>query len=129
MAYHVFTSSNGTEILVGRDDAGNDELTFSIGRADDVWLHVSGVPGSHVLLRCGDARGFPDRTCLKEAAALAAWYSKMRKGGKVSVNWCRVRDVRKPRGAKAGSVTIRNEQKLAVRPGFPPGVEPPESSD
>ncbi len=111
-----FLSSSGLEILVGNDDASNDELTFRVGRANDIWLHVAGTPGSHVVLRRPDSGDDPDRASLKEAAALAAWFSKMRNGGKVSVNWCLCKDVKKPRGAKAGSVTIRNEAKVQVRP-------------
>lgn len=111
-----FLSSSGLEILVGQDDASNDELSTRIGHPADIWLHVSGSPGSHVVLRCGESGEKPDKASIKEAASVAAWYSKMRNGGKVAVNWCRVRDVRKPRGAKPGSVTIRNESKVTVRP-------------
>ncbi|MFQ5641899.1 MAG: hypothetical protein ACE5IR_28315 [bacterium] len=46
-------SGNGLEILVGRDDRSNDALTFSVGRAQDVWLHASGASGSHVILPSG----------------------------------------------------------------------------
>ena len=110
-----FCSTNGLDILVGRDDESNDALTFSIGRANDIWLHVSGASGSHVILRCQDG-GAPDKDSLKEAAALAAWFSKMRSGGKVNVSYCHVKDVRKPRGMPAGKVVIKRAKKLTVRP-------------
>ncbi len=103
------------EILVGQDDESNDWLTFKVGRANDIWLHVHAAAGSHVLLRCGRGEK-PDKTSLKEAAALAAWFSKMRHAGKVSVSYCPVKQVRKPRGAKPGSVTISRADKLMVRP-------------
>lgn len=133
MRLHRYRSSEGVEILVGRDDASNDELTFSVGRSNDVWLHVAGSPGSHVVLACAGRKGAaPDRQSLREAAALAAWHSKMRRGGRVAVHWCRVRDVRKPRGARPGSVVLRNEQKIQVRPCAheelaDPSGAPPES--
>jgi len=111
-----FVSSSGLEILVGQDDASNDALTLDLSHPNDVWLHVAGSPGSHVLVRCGEAGVEPDRQSLKEAAGLAAWFSKMRNAGKVSVHWCRARDVRKRRGAPAGEVQIRNFDRIAARP-------------
>lgn len=116
MKYKRFVTSAGMEVLVGQDDISNDELTFRVGHANDIWLHVSGAPGSHVLLRCSDARAKPDRNSLREAAGLAAWFSKMREGGKVAVHYCPVRQVSKPRRTKAGSVTIKQAQKVIVRP-------------
>ena len=116
MKIKTFTSSAGLEILVGQDDASNDHLTFAIGHPNDLWFHVRGVPGSHVLLRCGENDAAPDKHSLQEAAALAAWFSKMRLGGKVTVSYCPVKQVHKPRGAKPGSVVIKQERKLTVRP-------------
>ncbi|MFQ5637963.1 MAG: NFACT RNA binding domain-containing protein [bacterium] len=115
MKIKKFQSSNGLEILVGRDDRSNDALTFSIGRAHDVWLHVSGASGSHVILRNENADA-PDKESLKEAAALAAWFSKMRAGGNVTVSYCLLKDVSKPRGLPAGKVTIKRAKKMTVRP-------------
>ena len=111
-----FRSSADVEILVGQDDESNDYLTFEIGHPNDIWMHVSGASGSHVILRCGEAGIEPDRESLREAAALAAWFSKMRNASKVAVSHCRVKNVRKPRRAKAGTVSITGAKKLAVRP-------------
>ncbi len=115
-----FISSSGFEILVGQNDASNDKLTFKIGKANDIWMHVSGLPGSHVILCCGEARVKPDKTNLSEAASLAAWFSKMRGGGKVAVNYCFVKGISKPRGAKPGTVSIRSSQKISVKPNLLP---------
>lgn len=111
----TFHSHAGLAILVGMDDASNDYLSLKLARPNDYWFHVSGVPGSHVVLRCHDS-GAPDRESLEQAAALAAWFSKMRGGGTVSVSYCLARDVSKPRGAKPGSVVIKKAKKLKVRP-------------
>lgn len=111
-----FRTSSGLEILVGQDDESNDALTLSVGHPNDLWFHVSGAPGSHVVLRCGKAAGKPDKISIREAAALAAWFSKMRQGGKVAVHYCLVKNVSKPRGAKAGTVHIRKAEKVLVRP-------------
>lgn len=116
MAIKKFESSSGLEILVGMDDASNDYLSLKLASANDLWFHVSGVPGSHVVLRQPESGGMPDRDSIKEAAALAAWYSKMRKGKNVAVHYCLAKNVSKSRGAKPGSVLIRQEKKIKVQP-------------
>ncbi|MFO0980796.1 MAG: NFACT RNA binding domain-containing protein [Planctomycetota bacterium] len=117
-----FQSSSGLEILVGQDDASNDQLTFTVAHQNDVWLHVAGAPGSHVVLRCGESRTRADKQSIKEAAALAAWFSKLRAGGKVSVHYCLARNVKKPRGYQPGQVQIEDEQAVLVRPALLPGA-------
>ncbi|MFQ5604049.1 MAG: NFACT RNA binding domain-containing protein [bacterium] len=116
MKIKKFRSSAGLEIWVGMDDASNDALSFDLGHANDIWLHVSGAPGSHVILRCGEDKITPDRDSLKQAASLAAWFSKMRHGGKVPVSYCLLQQVSKPRRARTGTVNIRQAQKMLVRP-------------
>ena len=82
------------------------------------WGHVKGSPGSHVVLFVRD--GFePPKAIIETAAAVAAWHSKQRNGGRVAVNATRARHVSKPRGAKPGLVSIRKEVTFKVRPGLP----------
>ena len=76
------------------------------------------MPGSHVLL-VGNRDQEPGNELLRQAAAIAAYHSKARDGGTVSVSATRARYVSKPRGAKPGTVTIRKEIVLKVRPGIP----------
>jgi len=116
LKFKTFKSTAGIEILVGGDDRSNDQLTLKAGHPEDIWLHVNGAPGSHVLLRCGAEGKVADKDSLKEAAALAAWFSKLRSAGLVSVHYCRLKHVGKPRGAKPGSVTIKRAKSLKVRP-------------
>ena len=111
-----FVSSSGLEILVGQDDKSNDTLTLKIAHPNDIWFHVNGTPGSHVVLRCGEQKITPDKSSLQEAASLAAFFSKMRDGGKVTVHYCFAKQVSKKRNAKAGSVIIKQAQKLRVQP-------------
>jgi predicted ribosome quality control (RQC) complex YloA/Tae2 family protein len=111
-----YVSTNGIDILVGLDDESNDKLTLKTGHANDLWFHVSGSPGSHVILRCGESENETEKADLKDAAALAAWFSKMRYGGNVTVNYCLLKNVTKPRGAKPGTVSIRKAKKIKVQP-------------
>jgi len=122
MKIKKYTSSTGHEILVGQDDASNDYLTLKVARANDIWLHVHGFPGSHVVLQCAEDKQL-DRESLTEAAGLAAWFSKMRNGGMVAVSYCLAKDVSKPSRAKAGTVSIKNARKIKVRPHLLPASE------
>lgn len=112
----TFRSSSGLTILVGRDDQSNDELTFDLAHPNDLWFHVHGAPGSHVILQCGADGIEPDKTDIEEAAALAAWFSKLRQGGQVPVHYCYAKHISKPKQAPAGTVSIRQEKRVKVRP-------------
>jgi predicted ribosome quality control (RQC) complex YloA/Tae2 family protein len=121
----TYTLPGGWQVLVGRTDADNDSLSFRVARPDDWWFHVRGMPGSHVILQ-GPPGADPTRETLHRAAAIAAYHSKARDAGVVAVSGTRVRDVSKPRGAKAGTVQIRHEKVFKVRPA--PGDPAGESS-
>lgn len=111
--YETF-EADGYEILVGQSARDNDRLTFDVADPQDLWLHVSGMPGSHVVVR-NPGGGEVPRPVVKRAAELAAFHSKARAaGGKVNVHVCRACDVRKPRGAKPGSVQLRRFDEVKV---------------
>ena len=116
MKIKKFTSSTGFEIWVGMDDFSNDQITFKASHGNDLWFHVHGFPGSHVILRCGQSETEADKQSIVQAARLAAYFSKMRKAKKVAVHYCKVFDVKKPKGARAGSVVIQKYKKLVVEP-------------
>ncbi len=108
----------GFEALAGKTDADNDLLSLRLAAPNDLWLHVRGLPGSHVILRHPDGEK-PDNATIKSAAAIAAWHSKARNAGTVPVCYTEAKHVGKPRGAKPGSVTIKREKILKVRPALP----------
>ena len=109
----------GWEVWAGRTDADNDRLSLKLAGPDDLWFHVRGMPGSHVILRARpDQR--PDRETVNRAAAIAAYHSKARDGGTVAVTCTEARHVSKPRGAKPGTVAIRKERIIRVHPALPP---------
>jgi len=118
LRFHEYMLEGGYRTLAGKSDADNDELTFHVGRSDDWWFHVKGMPGSHVILLLED-KPEPNKNILKKAAAIAAWHSKAREGGVVAVIGAKLRHVRKPRGAKPGTVTVSKETLFKVRPEVP----------
>ena len=102
-------------VLAGRTDAANDQISLKLARPGDLWFHIRGLPGSHVILRVPSGET-PDRSTRELAAAIAAYHSKARSAGTVAVSCTEARHVSKPRGAKAGTVSIRKETVLKVRP-------------
>ena len=112
-----FRSSDGFQILVGRNNRQNDLLTTKLAYKTDLWLHVQKAHGSHVIIACAGAP-VPDRT-VTEAAELAAWYSQARQGHNVPVDLCPVRQVKKPAGAKPGMVVYENYRTVYVDPKEP----------
>jgi predicted ribosome quality control (RQC) complex YloA/Tae2 family protein len=115
---HEYALPGGWKVLAGRTEADNDRLSLRLARPEDWWFHVRGLSGSHVVLQ-GPAGEKPGAETLKAAAAVAAWHSKARAGGLVAVSCTQARFVSKPRGAKPGTVQIRRETVLRVRPGLP----------
>lgn len=109
-----FRSSEGFEILVGRNNRQNDQLTLKTAKATDIWLHTQGIAGSHVIIRT-DGRQ-PGEQTLFEAAQLAAFHSKGRSGSGVPVDYVAVKFVKKPAGAKPGMVIFTNNRTLYVTP-------------
>lgn len=105
----------GWTVLAGRTDDANEFVSLKLARAKDLWFHIHGMSGSHVLLRAREGAA-PDRATIECAAGIAAYHSKARSAGTVSVSCTEARNVSKPRGAKRGTVTIKQEKMLKVRP-------------
>jgi predicted ribosome quality control (RQC) complex YloA/Tae2 family protein len=117
----TFTASSGHEIIVGRTNRENDEVTFTLARPTDLWLHARGMPGAHVIVRSG-GRPIPDAT-IREAAQIAAYFSRGRSGGRVPVSYTLRKYVKKPRGAKPGLAAITNEKTVMVEPRLPQSAQ------
>ena len=107
---------DGREVLVGRGDMENDDLTFAVAAPEDFWLHVAGgVAGSHVVVRNPEKLAALPAPVLERAAQLAVRHSKARGRARVEVHVCRVADVVKRRGAPPGEVDLRRWERVRVR--------------
>ena len=116
--FWVYRLQGEWTVLAGKTDRDNDQLSLRTARQEDWWFHVRGMPGSHVILRVEKGKK-PDEGVLKSAAAIAAYHSKARHGGIVSVSGTQAKHVRKDRGMKPGQVMIRKERTFKVRPAVP----------
>lgn len=109
-----FMSSDGFVIFAGRNNFQNESLLRQ-ARKDDWWFHVRHMPGSHVIIAT-EGKDVP-ATTFTEAAGIAVWYSGAgRTGGPAEVDYCRVRDVKKPSGALPGRVIYSQYKTIYALP-------------
>lgn len=93
---------DGYEILVGKSAKMNDVLTFELATPEDIWMHASGVPGSHVVIKVKDDE--VPRDIIKYAAKLAAENSKST--GKTKVVYTKRKYVTKKSDHNDGQVSV-----------------------
>lgn len=113
--------SDGTEVLVGRNNIENDWLTMKYASKTDVWMHTKDIPGSHVIVKMEIGRNVDDLPAelIYEAASIAAYHSKAGGSDNVPVDYVPVRYVKKPNGAKPGMVIFTHNQTVYVTPKVP----------
>ena len=122
-----YITSDGYEILAGRNNIQNEQLTFHTASRRDWWFHVKGLPGTHVILRTKPNEEMPSDNAVLEAASLAAFFSKAiileehmtsedSKPGqlKAEVDYCPVSHVKKIPGAKPGMVIYEGYYSVLV---------------
>ncbi|ELS30818.1 MULTISPECIES: Rqc2 family fibronectin-binding protein [Pseudanabaena] len=112
---HRFTTPNGFEVWVGRNNYQNDLISFRIAGEYDLWLHAQEISGSHVLLRL-PAGAIADDQDLQTAANYAAYYSRARQSDQVPVVCTIPKYVFKPKGAKPGMVVYTHEKIIWGQP-------------
>lgn len=106
---------SGYEVLVGRNNRQNDQLTFRVATDYDLWFHSQEIPGSHVLLRL-PAGAVPDKKDLQWVANIAAYYSRARESQQVPVVYTKPKYVNKPKGAKPGMAIYDHETVIWGKP-------------
>ncbi len=112
----VAESPDGFIVLVGRTARDNDLLSIKLAAPKDFWFHVAGESGSHVVVRNPDKLDVLPKETRIFAAALAAGYSKARRGGNVAVHMAQAGDVTKPRGLAPGKVHLRRYSTVRASP-------------
>jgi Predicted RNA-binding protein homologous to eukaryotic snRNP len=119
LPFRVFTVAGGFQVWAGKSGENNDLLSTRHTAKNDLWFHARGVGGSHVVLKIGTGKGEVSKQAIEQAAAIAAYYSKMKKSKLVPVAMCEGKYVRKPKGVPAGTVTLEREKTLFVEPALP----------
>lgn len=113
-----FTTSGGHLILCGKNNAQNDFVTTKLAKKSDWWFHVKNKPGSHVVMVCEDGED-PDASEFTEAAQIAAYYSSLREGENVAVDYTLAKNVKKPGGSAPGHVVYYTNYTAYVDPKKP----------
>ncbi|MFH0066684.1 NFACT family protein [Peribacillus sp. NPDC056705] len=108
----TYYATDGDLIFVGKNNKQNDYLTNKFARRDEIWLHTKDIPGSHVVIR----NESPSEKTIKEAAVLAAFFSKAQQSSSVPVDFTQVRHVKKPNGSKPGFVIYDQQQTVYITP-------------
>lgn len=111
--YWHYRTRTHLSIYVGKSAAKNDELTFRHAHGNDLWLHASEVPGSHVVLRI-EKNQPPDQDSLQDALQLALYHSKAKKGSEGEISMTYVKHVKKF-GREKGKVQLANEKRFFIR--------------
>jgi len=115
-----YTSSDGFDMYVGKNNTQNDYLTLRFANSNDIWLHTKDIPGSHVIIAVSEKGGKePPETTILEAANLAAFYSRARNSSQVPVDYVAKKHVKKPNGAKPGFVIYDYHKTVYVTPQEP----------
>lgn len=109
-----FKLHSGLEVLVGRNNLENDYITFKMGEKTDWWFHTKDIHGSHVVMVCHGVDPSPED--MYEAAGIAAYYSKGKDSENVPVDYCMLKRVKKPNGAKPGMVIFKDNGTVWVNP-------------
>jgi predicted ribosome quality control (RQC) complex YloA/Tae2 family protein len=108
------TSSDGWTIYVGRNRQENDYLLSRLAQPNDLWLHIQGQGGAHVLIRVPASKQEPPLNTIKEAAQVAARLSKAAAGTKQRVVYTQCKYVKKVSKDKPGVVRYENERTVEV---------------
>ena len=110
--YHVFTSPGGLRVYVGKNRKSNEMVTFELGARDDIFFHVKGGKGAHVILKTEGRE--PGEDDILFAARLALLHSNLSADGKGLVSYTPRKYVRRVPG-QPGTVTLEREEVIQVR--------------
>ncbi|QLE56483.1 NFACT family protein [Nostoc sp. TCL26-01] len=113
--FRNYLTPSGFQVLIGRNNRQNDQLTFRLAGDYDLWFHAQEIPGSHVLLRL-EPGAVPETDDLQCVANLAAYYSRARQSDQVPVVYTQPKHVYKPKGAKPGIAIYKQERILWGKP-------------
>lgn len=113
-AYKEYLSADGHRIWVGRSAKLNDELTFRLARPNDLWLHVRGSSGSHVIVPL-EKKAVLEQELLLDAAHLALHHSQLKGEPQGEVCYTQAKYVRRPKGAAPGAAITTREKVFLLR--------------
>ena len=124
----IFVSTDGVTLLRGRNAKGNLEVR-RMAASHDIWVHVEGGAGAHVIIRLNHASQKVSDATLDEAGSLAASKSSLKDESYAKVNYCEIRHVRQLKGTAKGTMRMDKilfTRKVAIRPELETALLPKE---
>jgi predicted ribosome quality control (RQC) complex YloA/Tae2 family protein len=112
------------DIYLGKTDSQNDELSTRFAKPSDLWFHVAGHAGSHVIIRRKKGDAPTPNDVIEKAAALAVWFSKAKHTSYAEVHYTEARFVHKRRHSPPGEVQIERYKSIRVSPKSPHDLFP-----
>lgn len=113
---HQAVTPGGWKLYWGKNSRTNDYISRNMTGPKDLWFHAKGLPGCHLVLKCGDSVDQVSEQDILHAAAYAAGYSKGKAASKVEVIVAQGGNVMKPKGARPGLVTVDSYASVMVLP-------------
>lgn len=108
------------DIYVGKNDEQNDYLSIHYAKPSDIWFHVAGHAGSHIIIRRPKhITEWPPKSVLEQVASLAVWFSKAKHTSYAEVHVTEARFVRKRHKAPPGEVIAERCKSIRVSPKSP----------
>ena len=105
-------SPGGFPVLVGKNNLQNEFLTFHAAGKNDLWFHIKGKPGAHVILHLeGDTA--PGEQDLSFAARCALTPNERLSGARV--DYTRAKYVKHHPSGLPGRVVYTGEREIFVR--------------
>ena len=92
----------------------NDQLTLKKADKQDIWFHTKNIPGSHVVI-VTNGKEVPNDVIMF-AARIAAKNSAAKLSSGVAVDYTKIKNVKKPAGAKPGMVIYKTNKTVFVTP-------------
>lgn len=99
-------------ILVGKNNIQNEYITHHLSNPNDLWFHIKGAPGSHVVIK----DKIPTNDDIRLAANIAAYYSTYSLSSSVAVDYTKIKNIKKIPGKKACFVSYTHEKTIYIDP-------------
>lgn len=108
-----FRSDEGLNLWVGRNHVENEELVIRLARGNDMWMHLKGKPGAHLIIQLASGKS-PSLETLLDGAILVAYYSGVANNEKVEVDYTYRKNVRRVPGQKEKFLVTYTQNKTLV---------------
>lgn len=108
------TTIDDFTVYIGKNNKQNDYITFKLSEKNDLWFHVQGFHGSHVLLKTNNQQLDVNNPVIYKCAKLVVSHSKASNENKVAVDYTLIKNIKKPKGAKPGFVIFNNYNTIIV---------------